>query len=181
MCSCISDKALFDLGEYVNKQNCHMWGTNGVTVWCVFWSRVIIGPFFLRKWARIGRYNQWRSLSGHVERIFVHKNLRGGFWRYLASNERRYVPHRRCYTPRFWRSHYQPRSWCSLVTSELRFDAVCYADKPETINALKCNIRETIGEIQLHIVDNVLKNGIARVSYCMANQDSQFNEIIFHY
>ena len=26
----------------------------------------------------------------------------------------------------------------------------CYADKPETINALKDNIREAIDEIQLH-------------------------------
>ena len=34
----------------------------------------------------------------------------------------------------------------------------CYADKPETIDALKCNIREAIGEIQLHTNDNVLKN-----------------------
>ena len=32
----------------------------------------------------------------------------------------------------------------------------CY--KPETIDALKENIREAIGEIQLHIIDNVLKN-----------------------
>ena len=28
---------------------------------------------FLRKWARRGCYNQWRSLSRHVERIFIHK------------------------------------------------------------------------------------------------------------
>ena len=28
---------------------------------------------FLRKWVRRGRYSQWRSLSGHVERIFVDK------------------------------------------------------------------------------------------------------------
>ena len=34
----------------------------------------------------------------------------------------------------------------------------CYADKPETIDALKDNIRETIGEIQLHTIDNMLKN-----------------------
>ena len=34
----------------------------------------------------------------------------------------------------------------------------CYADKPETIDALMNNIRETIGEIQLHTIDNVLKN-----------------------
>ena len=32
----------------------------------------------------------------------------------------------------------------------------CYADKPETIEALKDNIREAIGEIQLHTIDNVL-------------------------
>ena len=34
----------------------------------------------------------------------------------------------------------------------------CYADKPETIGALKDSIREAIGEIQLHTIDNVLKN-----------------------
>ena len=49
-----------------------------------------------------------------------------------------------------------------------------YADKPETINALKDNIREAIGEIQLHTIDNVLKNWNDRVG-------SHLNEIIFHY
>ena len=34
----------------------------------------------------------------------------------------------------------------------------CYADKSETIDALKDNIREAIGEILLHTIDNVLKN-----------------------
>ena len=34
----------------------------------------------------------------------------------------------------------------------------CYADKPETIDALKNTIREAIGEIQLHTIDNVLQN-----------------------
>ena len=76
-----SDEAYFDLGGYVAKQNYHIWGTENphtyiekpmhpqwVTVWCRFWSRDIIGPFFLRKWSRRGRYSKWRSLSGHVER-----------------------------------------------------------------------------------------------------------------
>ena len=35
----------------------------------------------------------------------------------------------------------------------------CYTDKPETIDYLKDNIREAIGEIQLHTIDNVLKIG----------------------
>ena len=34
----------------------------------------------------------------------------------------------------------------------------CYADKPETIDSLKDNIREAIGEKQLHTIDNGLKN-----------------------
>ena len=54
-----SDEAHFDLGGYVNKQNCRIWGTENshayiekptnpkrVTVWCGFWSRDTIGQFF---------------------------------------------------------------------------------------------------------------------------------------
>ena len=46
----------------------------------------------------------------------------------------------------------------------------CYADKPEAI-----------GEIQLHTIDNVLKNWTDHVGYCMASRGSHLNEIIFHY
>ena len=55
-----------------------------------------------------------------------------------------------------------------------------YADKPETINALKDNIPEAIAEIQLHIIDNLLKNWTDRVGYCMTSRGSCLNEIIFH-
>ena len=58
---------------------------------------------------------------------------------------------------------------------------MCYADRPETIDALKDNIREAIGEIQLHTIDNVLKNWTDRVGYCMASRGSHLNEIIIHY
>ena len=58
---------------------------------------------------------------------------------------------------------------------------MCYADKAEIIDALKDNIREAIGEIQLHTIDNVLKNWTVRVVYCMARRGSHLNEIIFRY
>ena len=45
----------------------------------------------------------------------------------------------------------------------------CYADKSETIDALKGNIREAIGEIQLHTIANVLKNLTDLIFYCMAS------------
>ena len=54
-----SDEAHFDLGGYVNKQNCCICGTENphayieksmhpkrVTVWCGFCSKIIIGAFF---------------------------------------------------------------------------------------------------------------------------------------
>ena len=54
----------------------------------------------------------------------------------------------------------------------------CYAHKPD---ALKDNIREVIGEIQLHTIDNVLKNCSDHLGYCLGSWGSYFNEIIFHY
>ena len=57
----------------------------------------------------------------------------------------------------------------------------CYADKLETIDALKDNICEASFEIQLRTIDNVLKNWADRVGYCMASRGSHLNEIIFHY
>ena len=57
----------------------------------------------------------------------------------------------------------------------------CYADQPETIDALKDNIREALGEIQLHTIANVHKNWTDRVGYCMSSRGRHLNEIIFHY
>ena len=56
-----------------------------------------------------------------------------------------------------------------------------YADKPETIEAMKDNIREAISEIQLHTIDNVFENWTDRLGYCMANRGRHLNEIIFYY
>ena len=56
-----------------------------------------------------------------------------------------------------------------------------YADKPERIDTLKDNIYVAIAEIQLHTVDNVHKNWIDRVGYCIASRGVDLNETIFHY
>ena len=75
-------------------------------------------------------------------------------------------------------------SWSLLSTdtaAALRVFERKVVDKPETIDALKDNIRKAIGEIQLLTIDNVHKNWIDRVGYCMANRGSRLNEIIFYY
>ena len=77
-----------------------------------------------------------------------------------------------------------PRS-CDLTPLDYYlWDAVqdkCYFDKPETIDALKNNIRVAFGEKHLHTMDNVLKNCTDRVGYCMASPGSHLHKIIFHY
>ena len=50
-----------------------------------------------------------------------------------------------------------------------------YAVKPETIDALKGNIREAICEILLHKIDNILKTWTDHVGYCMARRRSHLN------
>ena len=77
-----------------------------------------------------------------------------------------------------------PRSCYLTPLDYYLWDAVkvkCYANEPETIDALKDNTREAICEIQLHTIDNVIKNWTDRVGYCMASRCSHLNEIILHY
>ena len=202
-----SDEAHFDFGGYVNKQNCRIWGTENlhayidadapITEHCL--GRILVQrhnwAIFLRKWARRGRYRQWRSLSGHVERIFIHQKWRGGYWHHLASTGRSYVPHSRSYI-RCLRPVFEdriisgradvvwpPRNCDFTPLDYYLWGAVkdkCY-DKPGTIEALKDNIREAISEIQLHTIHNMLINWTDRVGYFMASRGSHLNKITFHY
>ena len=81
------------------------------------------------------------------------------------------MPHSRSYTRFFFfEDHiisrradvvWPPRSCDWTRLDYYLWDAVkdkCHADKPDTIDALKDNIRKAIGEIQPHTIDNVLKN-----------------------
>ena len=69
---------------------------------------------FLRKWAWTGRYSQWRSLSGHSERIFVHKSWRVEYWQHLFSTGH----------PIFLKIALSAAELMSLATSELRFATI---------------------------------------------------------
>ena len=84
----LSDEAHFDIDGYVNKQNCcictrtHTLKTRRTQNESLF-GRILVErhnwAIFLRKWAKRGSYSQWRLLSGHVKRIFVHKNWIEGY------------------------------------------------------------------------------------------------------
>ena len=161
-----SDEAHFNLGGYENKQICGIWGTENpyayikmpmhpkrVTVWCWCWTNFCLQHIWFQQ---DGATCHTAEATRDVLRIITRRA--DVVWPPQSSDLKPLDYY-------FW----------GAVKDK------CYADKSKTIDALKHNIREAIDEIQLHTIDNVLKNWTDRVSYCMTSRVSHLNEIIFHY
>ena len=204
-----SDEAHFNLGGYVNKQNCCIWGTENphtyiekpthpkrIIIWCEFWSRGIIGPFFFENKQRdTATVNgvRYRTMLNKFFFTKIEEEDIGNIWFqqdgatcHTAEATRdvlRPVFEDRIISRRtnvVW----SPRSCNLTLLDYYLWSAVkdkYYTDKLKTIDALKDNICEAIGEIQLHTIDTMLKNQTDRVGYSMASRGSRLNEIIFHY
>ena len=56
----------------------------------------------------------------------------------------------------------------------------CYANHPETIEALKHEMKVAIHGIQAQTVEDVLKNWDDRMGYCKASRGSYLNDVVFH-
>ena len=120
---------------------------------------------FLRK----DRYCQRKSLSGHVEEDI------GNIWFQQDGATCHTAEAKLDVLRAVFEDHsitrradavWPPRSFDLSPLDYYLWGAVkdkCYTDQPETIDALKDKIREAIGEIQLHTIDNVLKNWTDRV------------------
>ena len=104
---------------------------------------------------------------------FCSPKLKGGFWQHLVQQDgaTRHPAKatldvlRPVFEDRFISSRADvvwPPRCCDLIPLHYYlWDAVkdkCYADKLETIDALKDKIRGAVGEIQLHTIVNALKN-----------------------
>ena len=91
-----SDEAHFDLGGYVNNQNCRIWGTENphayiekpthpkrVAVWCGFWSKGIIGPLFFENKqgeAITVNENRYRTMLNEFLFIKIEEEDIGNIW-----------------------------------------------------------------------------------------------------
>ena len=149
-----SDEGHFDLSGYVNKQNCRIWATD----WCGFWSRGIIGPFFLeneQEEAVTVNDDRYRAMWNEFLFTKIEEEDIGNIW----FQEDSATCHTAEATHDVLRHVFESRIislkadvvWpsrnCDLTMLDYYFWGKCYADKPETIDALKDNIREAIGEI----------------------------------
>ena len=166
-----------------------------ITAWCGFWSRGIIWAFFFENeqggavTVNGGRYRAmlneflFTKIECKVHSVTFAFNCATCHTAEAALDVLRTVFEDRIISSRakvVW-----PLRSCDLTSLDHYLCGAvkykCYADKPETFDALKDNIREAIGEIHLHTIVNVLKNWTDRVGYCMASRGSHLNEIIFHY
>ena len=192
----------------INKQSCRICATENphkyienptqpkrVTVWCAFWSRGIIGPyFFVNVQAEAVAVNGDHYGAMLIEFLFT--QIEEEDIRNIRFQQDGATCHTAEATLDVWRPVFEDRIisrtavviWPHRVGELTSLDYylrgvvkdMCYADKLETTDGLKNNIREAIGEIQMHLIDDVLKNWINRVGYCMASRGSHSNEIIFH-
>ena len=169
----------FDLGRYVSKQNCSIWGTENPharVLWkadapkashCLCRERplqsmtIVNGPCWTKFCPQKMKRRIFSTFGFNRTALRATKpKLHSMF---CAVFEDRIISR--------WSDVVWPPRSCDLTPLEYYlWGAVkdeCYADKPETIDAFKDNIREVITEIQLHRIDNVLKNWTDCVGYCM--------------
>ena len=182
----LSDEAHFDLGGYVNKQNCRIGVIENlhaciekpthpkhVTVWCGFWSKGIIGPFFFKNEEDepvTVNGDRYRAILSELLFTKIEEGDIGNIWfqqdgAKCHTTEATFDVLRPVFEDRIISGRadvlWPPRS-CDLTPLDYYLWSVakdkCYADMPEIIDALTENIREAIGGIQLQTIDNVLKN-----------------------
>ncbi|GFX61767.1 uncharacterized protein TNCV_1382651 [Trichonephila clavipes] len=74
--------------------------------------------------------------------------------------------------------NWPPRS-CDLTPLDYFLCSLVYADKPQTLDHLKDNIRRVIADIRPQMLEKVFENWTSRLDYIRASRGSPMPEIIF--
>ena len=203
-----TDEAHFQLGGYVNKQNCRIWGTENpqviqqlpmhsprVTVWCGFWVGGVIGPYFFENDAGNAvtvngvRYRDmitnflWKELNGmDLEDIFFQQD---GATCHTAAETMQLLQtkfHGRVIS-RHGDVNWPPRS-CDLTPLDFFLwgflKGKVYANNPQTIPELKEEIGRTIKEISPQMCQNVIQKFDKRFNVCKHGRSGHLSDIVFH-
>jgi len=153
-----------------------------VIVWCGFWSGGIIGPFFFEN-----EQGAAVTVNGDRYRAMLNEFLFTKFEEEDTNDIWFQQDGAPCHTVNvtidLLRTVFENRiisrnadvNWpphsCDLTPLDyFLWGAVkdkCYANQPETIQELKHEIKVAIDEIRAHTVENVLKNWVYRMGYCV--------------
>lgn len=201
----MSDEAHFHLNGHVNKQNSRFWGTSNpqilcehslypekITVWCAVSARRIIGPYFFEENGTTVTVNgnRYREM---IQKFFIPNlaNELGEAWFQqdgaTAHTSRATIE---LLTSTFGNrlisknSHFPwpPRSPDLTVADFFLWGYLkdeAYANKPQTLAALKNNIRATIAAITPETLHSVMENVLKRAQICERSGGQHLNEIIF--
>jgi len=202
-----SDEAHFELGGYVNKQNCRIWGEENpriihekpmhpkrVTVWCALWSGGVIGPYFFENAAGEAvtvngvRYREMLSefLWPELDNIdlddiwFQQDGATPHFANETITLLRTKFPGR--IIARNGDVNWPPRS-CDLTPLDYFLwgyvKSQVYKNNPQSIPELKDEIIRVIGEIEPQLCQNVIENFNKRVDVCGAARGGHLADIVF--
>lgn len=203
-----SDEAHFHLNGYVNKQNCRIWGDENpketiekamyperVTAWCGLWAGGVIGPYFFEN-----EYGKTCTVNGERYRTMLSDFL----WQHLTDMDLNDMWFQQdgatCHTAKqtimLLRSKFRERiisrnseiNWpprsCDLTPLDYFLwgyvKSKVYTNNPQTIVALKAEIRRVIREIQPQLCSEVIENLDKRVTSCKMNRGGHLADILFH-
>lgn len=203
-----TDEAHFELGGYVNTQNCRIWGSENphvvvqkpmhppkVTVWCALWSGGIIGPYFFEN-------DEGDTVTVNGDRYG--KMLTDFFLPAIEPMDTDDMWFQQdgatCHTTRpnmaLLRTKFEGRiisrfgdvNWpsrsCDLTPLDFFLwgyakDRV-YEDDPQDLEQLKANIRRVIAEIVPQMCKKVIENYLFRIDVCEKALGGHLNDVLFH-
>ena len=160
-----------------------------MAVWCGFWYGVIIGPFFFKnEQGATVRSNDERYRAMVNEFLFpkIEEEDMDDIWFqqdgaiYHSVNvtidlfrtvfENRIINRNSDVNRPPWRCDLTPLDY--FLWGDV--NDKCYANHPETIEALKHEIEVAIHEIEAQTIENVLKKWVDRMGYCESDRSRCF-------
>lgn len=203
-----SDEAHFWMNGYVNKQNCRIWDETNphevhqvamhpqkVTVWCGFWAGGVIGPYFFENDNGVAvtvNGERYRSMITNFFWPEIENMDLDNMW-FQQDDATCHTAHATMdvlheqfpdmVISRGGDVNWPPRS-CDLTPLDFFLwgflKSQVYANKPQTTDALKVNIRHAIDQIQPDLCARVIENWTFRVRATKRSLGGHLNDVIFH-
>ncbi|GFW31334.1 uncharacterized protein TNCV_2664341 [Trichonephila clavipes] len=165
-----------------------------LTVWCDLWAGGIIGPYFFKNDEGHNVTVNGDRYRAMITNFFIPELNNHDVQELWFQQDGATYPTARAridllkdtfvvrLISRFGPVNWPPRS-CDLTPLDyimwVYVKSLVYADKPQTLDHLKDNIRRVIADIRPQMLEKVIENWTSRLDYIRASRDSHMPEIIF--